>query len=415
MDALTAMVQSLRGAAMPYPREDVVAELAHCAKACAKRARQAKAPISACPASCAKPSRRESRRRRRPTPPPWNRPAPAAEVASGAPEQPAAPMAAPVAQVVAIARAEPAPVVQPIAAGAAAAPAVEAAPRCRRRRPWKAEAAGPFEAGKDQRKIKDDVDRDLLPVFLDEAKEIIPAVSEAVRRWKAAPADHSPAGDLQRHLHTLKGSARMTGLMRLGELAHVLEARINAIDEIESPPRREFEEIEERVDRFSAWPSSGWARGEDILEAEPIQVPVGAVFEQQKDKPAALAVIAAAAQEVAQRDALPPELRESRAALLRVNADMIDRFVNEAGELSIARSRIEGEMAAFKRALTDLTENIARMRSQLREIEIASEGQMQSTIKMKEEIGRDLRPARVRPFLAHAGAHALPRRSRWAT
>src|SRR5206468_972732 len=72
----------------------------------------------------------------------------------------------------------------------------------------------PFEAGKDQRKIKDDVDRDLLPIFLEEAREIVPAVSEAVRRWKAAPADHSFAGDLHRHLHTLKGSARMSGLMR---------------------------------------------------------------------------------------------------------------------------------------------------------------------------------------------------------
>jgi len=87
-------------------------------------------------------------------------------------------------------------------------------------------------------------------------------------------------------------------------------------------------------------------RGEDIVEAEPVEVPVSAVFEQQKDKPSALAVIAAAAQEMAQRDALPPEMREQRAALLRVNADMIDRFVNEAGELSIARSRIEGEFEA---------------------------------------------------------------------
>ena len=47
-------------------------------------------------------------------------------------------------------------------------------------------AAQPFEAGKDQRKILDDVDRDLLPIFLDEAKEIVPAVGEGVRRWKAS-------------------------------------------------------------------------------------------------------------------------------------------------------------------------------------------------------------------------------------
>ncbi|HET6264460.1 MAG TPA: response regulator, partial [Usitatibacter sp.] len=93
-----------------------------------------------------------------------------------------------------------------------------------------------------------------------------------------------------------------------------------------------------------------------------------------------------------ERDALPPELREARSALLRVNADLIDRFVNEAGELSIARSRIEGEMTAFRRAMVDLTENIARMRAQLREVEIASESAMQSTIKAKEEHGETFDP-----------------------
>jgi chemosensory pili system protein ChpA (sensor histidine kinase/response regulator) len=35
-------------------------------------------------------------------------------------------------------------------------------------------------------------------------------------------------------------------------------------------------------------------------------------------------------------------------ANLRVRADLIDRLVNEAGELSIARLRIEGEMRGIK-------------------------------------------------------------------
>jgi chemosensory pili system protein ChpA (sensor histidine kinase/response regulator) len=266
-----------------------------------------------------------------------------------------------------------------------------------------AEAAGaapaekPFEAGKDQRKIKDDVDLDLLPIFLDEAKEIIPLVSEGVRAWKGAPTDHAPIADLHRHLHTLKGSARMAGLMRLGELAHVLETRIIAMESVAEPTARQFEEAEERVDRFSV-ALERLARGEDLEGIEVVEVPVAAVFEQQKDKPGAIAVMAAAAQEVRDQAGVPPELRESRAALLRVNAEMIDRFVNEAGELSIARSRIEGEMTAFKRALIDLTENVARMRSQLREIEIASETQMQSAIKLKEEHGEHFDPLELDRF-----------------
>ncbi|MBX3715014.1 MAG: Hpt domain-containing protein [Burkholderiales bacterium] len=254
-----------------------------------------------------------------------------------------------------------------------------------------AEETRPFEAGKDQRKIKDDVDRDLLPIFLDEARELVPAVSDGLRRWKANPADASPAADLRRHLHTLKGSARMTGLMRLGELAHVLETRVVDMGSQPRPAEKDFEEAEERIDRFSV-ALERLSRGEDMQDVVPVEVPVSAVFEQQKDKPTPLAVIAAAAETMAQQQALPPELREVRAALLRVNADLVDQFVNEAGELSIARSRIEGEMATFRRALADLSENVSRMRVQLREIEIASEGQMQSRIKERDEHGASFDP-----------------------
>ncbi len=408
VDALTAMVQSIRGHAAPYPREDVVAELQALRAGLRESRRTGEGTHIKAPSYLRVLQEEEEI------------PSPAAPIEASAIEaappavekapEPAAPVVEPVAEVPAFAPvaeppvfAEPvieapapaapvakvpafAPVVEPIAP----APAIAEAPAVVEAVELPIEA-GAFEAGKDQRKIKDDVDRDLLPVFLDEAKEILPAVSEGVRRWKGAPTDHAPAAELRRHLHTLKGSARMTGLMRLGELAHVLEERVDAMDAVENPPLKAFEEVEERVDRYSL-SLERLARGEDLLEAEPLHVPPSAVFEQQKDKPAALAMIAAAAQEVANREAMPGEARETRAALLRVNADMIDRFVNEAGELSIARSRIEGEMAAFKRALADLTENIARMRSQIREIEIAAEGQMQSTIKLKEEHGEQFDP-----------------------
>ncbi|HEY4997848.1 MAG TPA: response regulator, partial [Usitatibacter sp.] len=418
VDALTAMVQSIRGHAVPYPREDVIAEL-EALRAGLREARKtgegthikmpsylrelldedgiaaatpATPPTEAAPFEAAPAAGDEL------VEPVAEVVVPAQPVAEPtAPVVPAEPLVEPVAE-----HREPPAVErvrQPVAAPSkpveTAAPIELAVPRELpgpqvERLAETGEGGKPFESGKDQRKIKDDVDRDLLPVFLDEAKEILPALSEGVRRWKATPADHEPAADLRRHLHTLKGSARMTGLMRLGELAHVLEERVVAMDEIENPPLKAFEEVEERVDRYSL-SLERLARGEDIIEAEPLHVPASAVFEQQKDKPSALAMIAAAAQEVANRDATP-ELRETRAALLRVNADMIDRFVNEAGELSIARSRIEGEMAAFKRALGDLTENIARMRAQIREIEIAAEGQMQSTIKLKEEHGEQFDP-----------------------
>jgi chemosensory pili system protein ChpA (sensor histidine kinase/response regulator) len=247
----------------------------------------------------------------------------------------------------------------------------------------------PVEVGKEQRRVKDDVDFDLLPIFLDEAREILPQLGSAMRAWRAKPDEHLPAVDMRRHLHTLKGSARMTGLMRLGELAHLIEEKVIAMDESAVPPALDFDQIEERVDRFNT-SLDRLSAGEELQEVQPLEVPVAAVFEQQKDKPSAIAMIAAASAELVQQAAMP-DARE-RVALLRVDAAEIDRFVNEAGELSIARSRIEGEMTTFRRALGDLADSVGRMRTQLREIEIQAESQMQSTILEKQEHGQTFDP-----------------------
>lgn len=260
-----------------------------------------------------------------------------------------------------------APVAEPtVTEPAAPAVAAEAAPAV-------------FEAGKEKRRIQDDIDTDLLPIFLEEAKEIVPSVGESLRAWKGTPTDHSPVVELARHLHTLKGSARMAGLMRLGELAHIIETHVIEMDKESAPATQRFERFEEYWDRFTT-SIDRLESGEDLPPA--IEVPIADVFEHQKDKPGAIAVMAAAAAAV--REEVQIEGRE-RQALLRVNADLIDRFVNEAGELAITRSRVDGEMMTFKRSMAELAENVTRMRTQLREIEIEAESAMSSRIKERDE------------------------------
>ena len=63
-----------------------------------------------------------------------------------------------------------------------------------------------------------------------------------------------------------------------------------------------------------------------------------------------------------------------------MRAELVDRFVNQAGEIGVARSRINDELRTLRRSLLELTENVIRLRSQLREVEIQAEVQMQSRI-----------------------------------
>ena len=76
----------------------------------------------------------------------------------------------------------------------------------------------------------DAVDPELFPIFEEEALELLPKLAAQLRDW-AAPADRrrrTPAACM-RTLHTLKGGARLAGAMRLGEMAHRLETRIERL------------------------------------------------------------------------------------------------------------------------------------------------------------------------------------------
>lgn len=71
--------------------------------------------------------------------------------------------------------------------------------------------------------MTDDVDQELLPLFLEEADELYPQIEAALKAWRAQPDNAQLARRLQRSLHTFKGSARMSGAMRVGELIHQME------------------------------------------------------------------------------------------------------------------------------------------------------------------------------------------------
>jgi chemosensory pili system protein ChpA (sensor histidine kinase/response regulator) len=84
--------------------------------------------------------------------------------------------------------------------------------------------------------------------------------------------------------------------------------------------------------------------------------------------------------------------------LLRVRAELVDQLVNEAGEMAISRSRIDGSLKSMKGALLDLGENVARLRAQLREFEILAESQMQSQLAGSAVPERDFDPLELDRF-----------------
>ncbi|KOX63469.1 histidine kinase [Pseudomonas psychrophila] len=69
----------------------------------------------------------------------------------------------------------------------------------------------------------DDVDEEIVEIFLEEAVDILDSVGQALQRWLSAPDSLASLTSLQRDLHTLKGGARMAGIEPIADLAHELE------------------------------------------------------------------------------------------------------------------------------------------------------------------------------------------------
>ncbi len=235
-----------------------------------------------------------------------------------------------------------------------------------------------------QERLDDDIDEQLLPIFMEEANELMPRIGEELRAW----AEGGDAKALQRSLHTLKGSARMAGAMALGQLTHSMETRVeNALGLPQIPPAI-FEGLFSSYDRTTMLMER--LRNYDPADkAGMAKVSREAISEDDASKLVsafdAAAPMAEAGPAQVQAATASGKAAEDAKAMLRVRADVIDRLVNEAGEVAIARTRIEGEMRAVKVSLKDLTDNLIKLRAQLREVEIAAETQMQSRRREVEE------------------------------
>ena len=241
-----------------------------------------------------------------------------------------------------------------------------------------------------QRRLDDDLDPELMQIFLDEAHELVPSVGSALRDWRDNPTNPALGQALQRVLHTLKGSARMAGAMAMGELTHHMETRVENALGVKTLPAALFEELETSWDRMGVLFDRLQKPAAPEVAAPAPETPTAARVQEQVVAPEPLA---SDETKPAVSKAVPPSEREIQPkALLRVRADVVDRLVNEAGEVAIARSRIEGEMRTLKGAMQELTDNVARLRAQLREIEIQAESQMQSRLELAKETQRNFDP-----------------------
>jgi chemosensory pili system protein ChpA (sensor histidine kinase/response regulator) len=92
--------------------------------------------------------------------------------------------------------------------------------------PPAAEAIPADELPEEEVQEPPDFDPEVAAIFTEEALELIDASERALSDWRAKPGSPESATALKRPLHTLKGGARMAGIMAMGDLSHELETLV---------------------------------------------------------------------------------------------------------------------------------------------------------------------------------------------
>jgi chemosensory pili system protein ChpA (sensor histidine kinase/response regulator) len=72
--------------------------------------------------------------------------------------------------------------------------------------------------------MPENLDAEMVEIFLEEAVDILDSAGQALDRWLSDPDSTLALSSLQRDLHTLKGGARMAEIRAIGDLAHELES-----------------------------------------------------------------------------------------------------------------------------------------------------------------------------------------------
>ena len=330
--------------------------------------------------------------------------------------------------------------------------------------PEPAPAAAPEEA---------EYDAEIAAIFTEESAELLEATDKALVEWSKDKEARQSMEELKRHLHTLKGGARMAGITSMGNLAHELETLLISVDDGRVQPTEAIDELlQQSVDELHRMRDAVIAgkpvpaaaaleqriqhanagfevAGDADVEMAPAErdieeAPTGQFTIEPEDTVSMVIVDTPLADELArigrpERAAEPPpepappppkapaeppapppkakpepkpeprpkpDVREEprrmvtakprpepepaqarrpaardtrqdqRQEFARIDAELLEDLLNAAGEISIYHSRLSQQVGSFEFHVEELEQTVARLREQLRKLEIETEAQI---------------------------------------
>jgi chemosensory pili system protein ChpA (sensor histidine kinase/response regulator) len=301
-------------------------------------------------------------------------------------------------------------------------------------------------------------DAEIAAIFTEESAELLESTDKALIEWSKNKESQQSMEELKRHLHTLKGGARMAGITAMGNLSHDIETLLisldggrvkpspaidellqHSVDELHrmrdavlaNKPVPSAGELEKRIkqanagfavadetmvekaptekDVEAAEPAEFTIEPEDTVSMVIVDTPLADEL-AQIPKPPIVEKPPAAEEAPSQPEPRPapaptpepdPEPRkmvtarpkptpeveeqtpaaatrggEQRQEFARIDAELLEELLNAAGEISIYHSRLTQQVSSFEFHVDELEQTVARLRGQLRKLEIETEAQI---------------------------------------
>ncbi|HKK13949.1 MAG TPA: Hpt domain-containing protein [Gammaproteobacteria bacterium] len=110
-----------------------------------------------------------------------------------------------------------------------------------------AQAPGPAPAGPSG--LAEEVDEEILGIFIEEAEEELAVIQECMPQWVTDQENGDALSTMRRSFHTLKGSGRLVGAVDIGEFAWAFENMLNrVIDRTVMPGQTMFALLQQASD-----------------------------------------------------------------------------------------------------------------------------------------------------------------------
>ncbi len=225
-----------------------------------------------------------------------------------------------------------------------------------------------------------ELDQELAQVFQTEASEILDSSDIILQRLRSDPDNTELLNNLRREMHTLKGSSRMAGFMMVGDLAHATESVLDALGKgtvkaspsVLDPVQRALDGLHQMLAGVMSGVRPPAQQSlidalQNLLGSKPVERP-------QPITPAApLMVPATVATRTAEKN-----VATAPTDSIRVSAVLLNTLVNQMGESSIFRARIDQGVSAMGLNLNELEQTITRLRRQVTHLSTQAEARIQS-------------------------------------